>query len=244
MIATTLLVAQLAATCGLADTAQLVVIVTEGWNASTADLSTFDKAADGSWRPVVKREPIFVGRNGLAWGEGVVAMAGAGPKKREGDRRSPAGVFRLGAAFGSGLPSATITITLPREPVDERICVDDPKSRVYAQRIRRDEVKRDWKSAEELASYNEAIVVEHNAARRPGAGSCIFLHDGAAPTPGCSASPSWLMEKLLAWLRPTTCPLLVQLPRKEYVARAAALGLPALPDADKPVCEQAAQPRR
>lgn len=242
MIATTLLVAQLAASCGLADSAQLVIVVTEGWNASTADLSTFDKGPDGAWRPQIKREPIFVGRSGLGWGDGVVALTGAGPKKREGDRRSPAGVFRLGAAFGTGLPTAT-AIALPREPVDERICVDDPKSRVYAQRIRREEAKRDWKSAEELASYNQAIVVEHNVTRVRGAGSCIFLHDGAAPTPGCSASPSWLMEKLLAWLRPTACPLLVQLPRKEYVARAAALGLPALPDADKPVCEQAAQPR-
>ena len=45
--------------------------------------------------------PAVVGRNGLAWGRGVRTDLPAGePQKREGDGRAPAGIFKLGPAFG------------------------------------------------------------------------------------------------------------------------------------------------
>ena len=44
--------------------------------------------------------PVVIGKNGAAWGLGLQAPRQDGPVKREGDNRSPAGVFRIGTAFG------------------------------------------------------------------------------------------------------------------------------------------------
>ncbi len=230
-----LVIAQLAATCTVTDARQLVVVVTDGWNASSGLLFSFAKR-DGveGWMPKLDRQAVFVGQRGLGWGRGLLATGKGGPTKREGDQRSPAGVFRLGAAFGTEL--GALTVQLPKEPVEGRICVDDPRSARYAERLVAASTPRDWRTHEELASYRRAIVVEHNAARAKGAGSCIFLHDGAAPTPGCSAGDSWLIDQLLQWLRPEACPILVQLPRKEYERARKALKLPALRDDEKAGC--------
>lgn len=230
-----LLVAQLAAaTCTIADARQLVVVVTDGWQASSGLLFSFEKR--GGWLPKLDRQAIFVGKKGLGWGRGLVAAGKSGPTKREGDQRSPAGVFKLGAAFGTELAALATPVQLPEEPVKGRICVDDPKSSHYAERLVAASTPRDWRTHEELASYRRAIVVEHNPARAKAAGSCIFLHDGAAPTPGCSAADSWTIDQLLQWLRPDACPILVQLPRKEYERARKALKLPPLRYDDKAGC--------
>jgi D-alanyl-D-alanine dipeptidase len=222
-------IAQLAAaTCTVSDAKQLVVVVTEGWNASSGLLFTFERrSARAQWMPKLDRQPIFVGRKGLAWGRGVLQMPAAkGPTKREGDQRSPAGMFRLGAVFGTELEA--VKTHLIKEPVEGRICVDDPKSTHYAERLATKGVDRDWKSHEELASYRRAIVVEHNADRKTAAGSCIFVHDGVEPTEGCAAGDSWTIDQLLTWLRPDACPLLVQLPRADYQRLTKPLKLPSL----------------
>jgi L,D-peptidoglycan transpeptidase YkuD (ErfK/YbiS/YcfS/YnhG family) len=57
--------------------------------------------------------------------------------------------------------------------------------------------------------YDWVIVVGHNEARTPGAGSCIFLHVGAGPTAGCTAMAKPALAELLAWLEPETAVFLV-----------------------------------
>jgi len=80
---------------------------------------------------------IVVGRNGLGWGIGLIATddaqvrSGSDPVKREGDGKSPAGVFALGTAFGyasdplQGLKVPYLNLTPSIE------CVDDPGSKHY-----------------------------------------------------------------------------------------------------------------
>ena len=53
-----------------------------------------------AWRQVGDVEPIVVGRTGVAWDDRQVRAAAGEPVKREGDGRSPAGVFALDTAFG------------------------------------------------------------------------------------------------------------------------------------------------
>ena len=181
--------------------------------------------------------PVVVGRTGLAWGDGVVdAGAAAGPHKREGDGKAPAGVFRLGPAFGfatrresSWLPAAYRPLTPSTE------CVDDTASRRYnllVERAASGDV--DWNSSERMRSvegYRWGLVVMHNAAPPvAGRGSCIFLHVWAGPgrgTAGCTAMEESSLTELLRWLDPQKRPLLVQLPEGEYTRLRAPWRLPA-----------------
>jgi D-alanyl-D-alanine dipeptidase len=134
-----------------------------------------------------------IGAAGAAWGAGVVETLGE-PLKREGDLRAPAGAFRLGRAYAEPLGASWR-------------CVDDPKSAHYNQVFDSAGVTEDWSSAEDMAiaPYRLVVEVEHNPARTPGAGSCIFLHiwdDADTPTAGCTAMAEPALASVIEWLRP------------------------------------------
>jgi D-alanyl-D-alanine dipeptidase len=206
---------------------QLILVTTRDWDAVGGTLRRFERrGARGSWTRVGAEVPVVVGRAGLAWGAGVVASgAAAGPHKREGDGKAPAGVFLLGPAFGfapRGEASWLRVAYTPLTPTTE--CVDDAASRRYNLVVDRGALKDvDWNSSErmrEVEGYRWGLVVEHNAAPpAPGRGSCIFLHVWAGPekgTAGCTAMGQPNLETLLRWLDPVKVPLLVQLPDAEY----------------------------
>jgi L,D-peptidoglycan transpeptidase YkuD (ErfK/YbiS/YcfS/YnhG family) len=144
-------------------------------------------------------------------GEG--APAGVrGPDKREGDGRTPAGVFELGQLYGRA-PTSTLALPYTAMP-DTLRCVDDPRSSHYGEIVASERASVDWRSAEDMpALYEYALVVEHNRARAAGRGSCIFMHawrDADTPVTGCTAMHAQVLDELLAWLEPGA--LLVVLP--------------------------------
>ena len=215
----------------------MIVVTTSDWNAVEGRLRRYERATvDEEWRPVGEPISIVVGRNGLAWGIGVVASdgvhvrAGSDPVKREGDGKSPAGVFALGAAFGyaseplPGLKMPYLNLTPSIE------CVDDPGSKHYNRIVDRSVVGPDWNSSEHMRnageSYRWGIVVDHNGTvtgdanpPRAGGGSCVFLHiwdSHDRGTAGCTAMSQAELETLLTWLDPARKPLLVQLPESIY----------------------------
>jgi L,D-peptidoglycan transpeptidase YkuD (ErfK/YbiS/YcfS/YnhG family) len=214
---------------------QLLVSTSAGWDATRAVVQAYErKDARAPWAPVGPPAEAALGRTGLAWGRGLHAPVADGPQKREGDGRSPAGVFALRLATGydekppagARLPYRVATPTLR--------CVDDARSSHYNGLVDEAEVARDWTSAEDMRRADElyrlVVWVGHNDAPvEPGGGSCIFLHLRAGPgsvTSGCTAFDREAIERLLAWLDPAAQPVLVQLPEVEYRARAAAWGLP------------------
>ncbi len=222
-----------------ADTTQLVTAIPESWTATTATLRSWQRQRGGPWQPEGEPWTAVIGATGSAWGigrHGDGAPSGhAGPKKQEGDQKSPAGSFLLRAAYGyaAAPPEGTRLPYTPSEPTTK--CVDDPASLHYATIVDQTRVERDWHSAEDLrrndALYTWVIDVAHNPSRVPGEGSCIFLHvwkDAASPTVGCTAMPAVTLAHLLAWLDPAAHPTYVLLPRPEYSALAAAWGLPPL----------------
>jgi len=173
-----------------------------------------------------------LGRGGLGWGMGLHG-ARRGRAKREGDDRSPAGVFRIPSAFGRR-PPAGATLPFVRVHAHHR-WVDDPRSRHYNRLVDDRGVERDWSSAEVLARpdglYDATLVVDHNPSRQPGAGSAVFVHAWRAPgrpTAGCTALAPDEVRALLAWLVPDAMPVLVQLPRATYRRVQAAWRLPPL----------------
>jgi L,D-peptidoglycan transpeptidase YkuD (ErfK/YbiS/YcfS/YnhG family) len=194
---------------------QLVLVTTPSWTSTTGTLRRFARAdARDAWRPVGAPVPVTVGKNGLAWGDpGAPRALAPGPDKVEGDLRTPAGAFRMTAAHGvaAAPPPGTRLAYTPSTPASR--CVDDPRSASYNRIVEEGTVAGDWSSAETMLRadglYDWVIVVGHNEARAPGAGSCIFLHVGARPTAGCTAMARPAIEELLAWLNPDAAVLVV-----------------------------------
>lgn len=203
---------------------QIVLVTTPDWNSVSGRLSLFETSTQG-WKQVGSW-PIVVGRNGLAWGKGMHPPESGDPQKREGDGKSPAGIFKLSSAFGSEPSIRVKDIKLPYLPLSAVIeCVDDANSQYYNAIVNREEVtKPDWNSSEKMLAIGEqyrlGVVVDHNfQPRAPGHGSCIFLHiwkGETSGTAGCTAMDAKHMERIVRWLDPVKKPLLVQLPVSEY----------------------------
>jgi len=205
---------------------QALVVITRDWDAVPGVLTRYERSEPSApWRQVGQAIPVVVGRNGMGWGRGLnPESAQPGPHKREGDGKSPAGVFRLGSAFG--LDNSLPGIKLPYWHLTSAIeCVDDENSRHYNTILDRGEAGAvDWKSSEKMRDVGECyrlgVVVEHNTnPRNPGGGSCVFLHiwkTVTTPTSGCTAMASNNMETLITWLDPAKHPVLVQLPEAGY----------------------------
>jgi len=223
-----------------ADARQLVLVTVSDWNAQKGELSTWQRASAGaSWQQVGATAPVTVGRGGSGWGLGLHPAQEAGPAKREGDGRAPAGVFAIGTAFGY-VPSAATA--LPYAPMDAGdYCIDVPASPLYNRIVDTAEVgaaavegstepmRRDL-HADGDQRYRLGFVVEHNGQAVPQAGSCIFAHlwkTPGTPTAGCTAMAPETMERLLDWLAPEAAPVFVLLPEEELRRLREAWGLPA-----------------
>ena len=204
---------------------QLLVVTTPAWDSVSGTLQRYERAgATAPWRRVGAAVPIVVGETGLAWGDDALGRR-RDPRKREGDGKSPAGRFPLGAAFGFAPAAEADWIRLQYVPLDaETECVDDASSAYYNRVVDRSDVRRvDWKSSEQMRSidlYRLGVMVFYNAQPvRRGRGSCIFLHiwrAAGSPTSGCTAMPAADLETIVRWLDPRRAPQLVQLPRAEY----------------------------
>lgn len=216
---------------------QLIVVEAAGWNTTRATIARWRREPGQPWQAVSGPDPAILGYAGAAWGRGLHgdgAPAGrSGPVKREGDGRSPAGIFALGPAYGYAAAPPAGTRARYTRSSDTLRCVDDGASKHYNQIVDEATVASDWSSAEELrrsdVQYTWVVDVRHNAAAVRDGGSCIFLHVWSGPkgkTTGCTAMAEPVMNALLAGLDPAARPVLVLLPAAERAALASAWGLP------------------
>lgn len=230
------------ATVPWADAEQAVVVTTTGWDDTHGQLRRFERT-DAGWREVGHASPVRVGRSGSAWGLGLHPVPGpeTAPVKREGDGRSPAGIFRIGAAFGYAAQAATGLPYLPMR--QSNYCMDVTGSPLYNRIVDADEVGAEavHGSTEPMRldlhnngdqRYKLGFVIAHNPDNRDAAGSCIFAHlwkNAETPTAGCTAMPEPAMAQLLDWLERDAKPVFVLLPDKEYARLQTPWRLPALP---------------
>jgi len=229
-------VSVLPSSCG-----QCIIVTTPSWPASTGTLRAFDRASGGNWRLHGQPVDVRLGSAGLAWGRGLFNDDHLpGPRKAEGDKKAPAGVFKL--LFCFGYQQTAPDTRLRYRAIDAAtVTVDDPRSRFYNQMLEATSVRHpDWKSAEKMRlpddRYKWGIVVGHNVPPVPGAGSCIFMHvwkNSATTTVGCTAMPEKALVNLLRWLDPAKHPLLVQMPAPVYGQMQSDPGLPRLTDKDE-----------
>ncbi len=222
------------------DSRQLLVVTVPTWNSTTGLLQRFDRERTADvWRKAGTPIAISIGRAGLAWGRGLhpVPQATEGGIKKEGDGRSPAGIFSLMNAFGYAAANTMTALKIPYEHCTESLrCVDDAASPDYNRIIPEPKGGAPWKSAELMKRdddlYRLGVVVAHNQSPRVGGGgSCIFLHiwkEPGATTSGCTAMASGDIETIVRWLDAAKEPRLVQWTAGEAAGldREWAVGLP------------------
>ncbi len=201
------------------DTKQILEVITPHWNSKNGTLQRYKR--DGKeWIKVGEPISIILGRNGLGWGIGLhTTPKDAKYIKKEGDGRSPAGLFSLANGFGY----YPFNITYPYSVYSRKDrCVDDSNSKWYNRIIDGTKVEKDYNSFEYMRlkgnEYKYGIVVNHNLNQIKNGGSCIFIHirnNKKTGTAGCSAMSEDNIVKVLKWLKKEDNPLLLQLPKSE-----------------------------
>ena len=205
------------------DAQQLVLVISPNDSSIHAKLWRFENI-DSNWKAVKESIDVNLGRTGLAWGSGLHADVDTIHKK-EGDGKSPMGIFSFGTAFGYADASAgNALFKLPYTPIDKHTqCIEDANSQYYNQIINNQTIQQDWSAADFMRRednlYKWGVFIHHNTPAKPSAGSCIFFHlwRGAdKPTAGCTAMTEENILVLMKWLDPEKHPLLVQLTANQY----------------------------
>jgi L,D-peptidoglycan transpeptidase YkuD (ErfK/YbiS/YcfS/YnhG family) len=217
-------------------TEQVLIVVTSGWDSLQGKLYAYDRI--GSQWILRFTHEVVVGSKGMATGDGSVSLPFKNaPVKKEGDKKSPAGIFTIGAAFGYAESKKARWIKDHYVRADDTlICVDDPVSVHYNSLIRNDSAPKDWNSFEQMHRkdqyYKWGLFVNHNAGTPvAGDGSCIFMHiwqNDHEGTDGCTAMKEDDLLKILHWINEKRHPMLVQMPLTEYKKLSVAYRLPSL----------------
>lgn len=206
----------------LDNSTQLLLVVADNWDAYRGVMTVFERESPKHvWQTKYDAIPVNLGKNGLAWGKGLHHNPNFGPLKKEGDKRSPAGIFALGAVFGHTNYQYLFHLKMPYLTITPSTqAIDDPNSKYYNSIVRPEEIKDiDWVYSEMMGltpEYLRGVIVEHNVENTPEDGANIFLHIWQNPitsTSGCTAMSGDNMERIVHWLDPQQHPLLVQLPR-------------------------------
>ncbi|MBN2815775.1 MAG: L,D-transpeptidase family protein [Campylobacterales bacterium] len=189
---------------------QIVLVVADDFNTSKAQLEFYDDNIK------LFTNDVNIGKNGLAWGIGEVSIAHqkSDPIKQEGDKKAPAGIFKLTDIFGYKHQSHYKLPYLFTH--QELICVDDSSSSFYNTVIMK---RGDEKSFENMKrddeQYKLGVVVGHNTKKVKNAGSCIFLHIEKSKdmgTLGCTSMEYNELEKIVKHLDANKNPILIQIP--------------------------------
>ena len=164
---------------------QLICVVAEG---NQCVLTMHEKREDGLWHQILETDGV-IGLNGLY-------------KEKEGDKKTPVGVFSFIKAFGIKEDPGTV---FPYTKVDGTMhWVDDPESQYYNRFVSTRDVTPDWNSSEHLidyvTAYNYCLALNYNPDCIPYKGCAIFLHCpkiDQSPTSGCIGIPEKDMKFIL-----------------------------------------------
>ena len=187
-------------TAQIGESEQLIFATNRDSSSSRVAIHAVEKN-NGVWQLVLPKFAGSIGEKGFA------AMS----DKREGDGKSPSGVFPLGIAFGYDPSVAT---KMPyRQATEDDFWVDDVNSEDYNKWVEGEPNAASWeKMRRDDDQYKYGVVIEYNMDPIvKGKGSAIFLHvwkDGG-PTLGCVSMSGEMVLKTLGWLDPGKKPLII-----------------------------------
>ncbi|WP_265658148.1 L,D-transpeptidase family protein [Francisella philomiragia] len=199
---------------------QLIVVTTSNWQSVSGKLWFFEKDNQNNWLAKKLATTVVVGKNGIAWADSIYQSLADADLKKEGDSKSPAGIFDIGKTFGFANILAVEYVQL-KTGIE---CVDDSNSKYYNQIVNSDLIDdKDWLSAEnmsEIAIYKYGVEILYNTnpaiAKK---GSCIFMHIWKSPTTGtegCTAMAEDDIRDIQSYLDMNKNPILVQLTQDIY----------------------------
>src|SRR5256714_29788 len=185
------------------DCTQLMLGIAPTWDSMRGELRLFERPRGGEWKVTAGPFPVLFGKNGLAWGTGILGQNEPGLRKKERDGRAPAGIFAIGQVFGydAHLPAGA---DYPYHQVtDADIWSDDPRSPNYNRHIVIDPKNPPDNSTHEKMrsgdfAYHWLVEIRHNSAPPvPRAGSARFFSircgvNSAPPRCTSPAAPSLL----------------------------------------------------
>jgi L,D-peptidoglycan transpeptidase YkuD (ErfK/YbiS/YcfS/YnhG family) len=146
---------------------------------------------------------------------GIVGRNGISENKKEGDGKSPKGIFSLGLAFGMYQKPKMVNMPY-KQTTKYDYWIDDVSSSQYNQWVGfYGNPYSKWKSFEKLyiKPYRYAVAINYNV--NPivkGKGSAIFLHirdSFAVGSSGCVGVKEVDMMKILKWLNAAKHPLII-----------------------------------
>jgi L,D-peptidoglycan transpeptidase YkuD (ErfK/YbiS/YcfS/YnhG family) len=178
---------------------QAITVTVSSLRAATAVYEVWRRSSTG-WTRVMGPWSAHVGYNG-------VAAAGA---KREGDGRTPSGVYNFAFAFGVRANPGT---QLPWRAVTGRYLVWDDDSASHRYNLWTDTryagAGRNPEPLRVRPAYDAAAVIAYNTARKPGMGSAIFMHVSTGrSTAGCVSITAAELTKVLRWMRTAAHPVI------------------------------------
>ena len=179
---------------------EAIIVTTEKYGATTATFTAYKRGANG-WTVAVGPWPAYVGAKGIA----------PPGEKREGDGRTPTGMFGFDFMFGvkpdPGVKFEFRPITGPNI-----VWVENPDSPFYNEWVDANEhpEEADQDNMYKPGVYNYGAVIAYNTRERtPGLGSGIFLHvSHNRPTAGCVSLPEDRVVDILRWLDPAQHPVI------------------------------------
>ncbi|HSD92534.1 MAG TPA: hypothetical protein VLB11_05850 [Methyloceanibacter sp.] len=176
----------------IAEATRLLLVTTPDMDSVDATLTTFARETSAApWERRSGPEPAVVGKAGLGWGLTFRDKAAPGePLKLEGDKRTPAGIFAIGAPFGFAADDRPGYLQIKQ---GVQVCVDDPTSPFYSEIVTLAEAGgASGEVMAEIPLYERGIVVDYPTSREARSGSCIFIHiwrGKGKGTVGCVAAP-------------------------------------------------------
>lgn len=182
---------------------QAIVVTARASDEPRASLATYTFDGD-HWEKTMEPVGAVLGKRGISL------------HKREGDMKSPAGIFYIGRGFGSAAKPDGVTLPYTRTTKYD-YWIDDPASADYNRwETYFGNPDKQWKSYERLRipAYEYAAVIRYNMEPiKKGRGSAIFFHIWPGPdgfTAGCTAVSKENVLKVLRWLDPAKRPVIIQ----------------------------------
>lgn len=186
------------------DTSQMIIVQPKGSQAKI----TLCQRQNRIWKPINTPFSAVIGKNGVA------SMG----EKKEGDLKTPAGLYSIGETFGTK-PSLALKMDYKYITADDKF-INDVDHKQYNMWVTG---PTDAKSYETMLikPYTYGAVINYNMSPiKSGAGSAIFIHVWRlpnSPTAGCIALDKQHVLNILHWLDKKQHPyIFIPVPNKNH----------------------------
>ncbi len=220
------------------DAKQMIVCLAPDYSSSEGTLQLYHRDKTGQWQRDGDSWHVLFGRYGMAWGRGINPEQN-GPKKANGDRKNPMGLFKIGDILGyapklpdgaRGWPYHQVT---DRDAwIDDPTISDLPYNHLYT--LPDGAPFPPWWNKEKMHmgdyAYEWLITIEHNYDDpKPSAGNEIFFHIRRGEhyrTAGCTTMERDDLKHLVKWLEPGSNAMLAEMTTADYARVWKDWGLP------------------